>query len=34
MMDGWTSGWWVLMPLLWVALIAVVVWALAQAARR
>ncbi len=30
MMDGWDTGWWVLMPLLWVALIALIVWALVQ----
>ncbi len=29
-MNGWGSGWWVLMPLLWVVLIAVIVWAVTQ----
>lgn len=34
MMDGWDhglgAGWWVFMSLLWVLLIAVIVWAAAQ----
>lgn len=24
---GWGSGWWILMPLLWVALIGAIIWA-------
>lgn len=24
---GWGSGWWILMPVLWIVLIAVIVWA-------
>lgn len=31
MMDGWHggwgSGWWILMPLLWIALIGAIIWA-------
>ncbi len=27
---GMGAGWWILMPLLWVALLAVVVWAVAR----
>lgn len=30
MMNGWDSGWWVVMPLLWVGLIILIVWAVAQ----